>query len=66
MDVFPGVANSSGSHIAVAAPLLKKHGFGIAQLEAIVARCAAKGIPRPVSFAYPGKVLDKDVLPLLH
>ncbi len=38
----------------------------IEQLEAINARCLANGIPRPVSFAYPGNALDKDVLPILH
>jgi peptidoglycan/xylan/chitin deacetylase (PgdA/CDA1 family) len=110
--------DSSKSHITVAAPLLKKHGFGATffvtegfdfptnkrdymtwdeiaqlhrdgfeignhtrdhksasakdpqgtreQLEAVSARCLAHGIPRPVSFAYPGNVLDKDVLPILH
>src|SRR4051812_48414351 len=110
--------DSSKSHVTVAAPLLKKHGFGatffvtegfdfrtnkrdymtwediarlhrdgfeignhtrdhkppsakdpngtIEQLEAINARCLAHGIPRPVTFAYPGNALDKDVLPLLH
>jgi peptidoglycan/xylan/chitin deacetylase (PgdA/CDA1 family) len=110
--------DSSRSHVTVAAPLLKKHGFGatffvtegfdvprnqrdymtwdeIAQLhrdgfeignhtrdhkppsvrdpkgtaeqvEAINARCQAHGIPRPVSFAYPGNALDKDVLPILR
>jgi peptidoglycan/xylan/chitin deacetylase (PgdA/CDA1 family) len=110
--------DASKSHVTVAAPLLKKHGFGatffvtegfdfptnkrdymtwdeiaqlhrdgfeignhtrdhkapsardpkgtIEQLEAINGRCLAHGIPRPVSFAYPGNVLDKDVLPLLH
>ena len=110
--------DSSRSHIAVAAPLLKKHGFGatffitegfdfatnsrdymtwgeiaqlhrdgfeignhtrdhkppsardpqgtIAQLAAIDAQCAAHGIPKPASFAYPGNVLDKDVLPRLR
>jgi peptidoglycan/xylan/chitin deacetylase (PgdA/CDA1 family) len=110
--------DSSRSHIAVAAPLLKKHGFGatffitegfdfstnsrdymtwgdiaqlhrdgfeignhtrdhkppsakdprgtIAQLAAIDAQCAAHGIPKPASFAYPGNVLDKDVLQLLR
>ena len=110
--------DSSKSHVTVAAPLLKKHGFGatffvtegfdfptnkrdymtwdeiaqlhrdgfeignhtrdhkapsakdpkgtIEQLEAINARCLAHGIPRPVSFAYPGNALDKDVLPILH
>ena len=110
--------DSSKSHVTVAAPLLKKHGFGATffitegfdfptnkrdymtwdeiaqlhrdgfeignhtrdhkppsakdpkgtaeQLEAINARCQAHGIPRPVSFAYPGNALDKDVLPVLH
>src|SRR5262245_13083765 len=36
------------------------------QLEAINARCLAHGIPRTTSFAYPGNVLDRDVLPVLH
>ena len=110
--------DSSKSHVTVAAPLLKKHGFGATffvtegfdfptnhrdymtwdeiarlhrdgfeignhtrdhkapsagdpkgtaeQIEAINAQCLAHGIPRPVSFAYPGNALDKDVLPLLH
>ncbi len=110
--------DASRSHVTVAAPLLKKHGFGatffvtegfdfptnkrdymtwdqiaqlhrdgfeignhtrdhkapnardpkgtIEQLEAINARCLAHGIPRPVSFAYPGNALDKDVLPILR
>jgi peptidoglycan/xylan/chitin deacetylase (PgdA/CDA1 family) len=109
--------DSSKSHVTIAAPLLKKHGFGatffvtegfdvptnkrdymtweeiaglnrdgfeignhtrdhkaptardpkgtIEQIEAINARCLAHGIPRTVSFAYPGNVLDRDVLPLL-
>jgi peptidoglycan/xylan/chitin deacetylase (PgdA/CDA1 family) len=110
--------DASRSHATVAAPLLKKHGFGatffvtegfdfptnkrdymtwneiaqlhrdgfeignhtrdhkppsakdskgtIEQIEAINARCLAHGIPRPVSFAYPGNVTDKDVLTILH
>ena len=110
--------DSSKSHVTVAAPLLKKYGFGatffvtegfdfpankrdymtwdeiaqlhrdgfeignhsrdhkapsagdpngtIEQLEAINARCLAHGIPRTVSFAYPGNVLDRDVLPVLQ
>ena len=109
--------DASRSHVTVAAPLLKKHGFGatffvsegfdfstnkrdymtwdeIAQLHRDgfeignhtrdhkapsqrtrkgpsssskpSARCLAHGIPRPVSFAYPGNTLDKDVLPILH
>ena len=36
------------------------------QLEAINARCQAHGIPRPVSFAYPGNILDREVLPILR
>lgn len=110
--------DSSRSHVEVAAPLLKKHGFGatffvtegfdfptnkrdyltwdeiarlhrdgfeignhtrdhkpptskdpggtIEQLRAIDARCEAHGIPRPVSFAYPGNALDPAVLPILR
>jgi peptidoglycan/xylan/chitin deacetylase (PgdA/CDA1 family) len=110
--------DASRSHVTVASPLLKRHGFGatffvtegfdfatnkrdymtwdeiaqlhhdgfeignhtrdhrapsakdpkgtIEQLEAINARCLAHSIPRPVTFAYPGNVLDKDVLPILH
>jgi len=110
--------DASKSHVKVAAPLLKKHGFGatffvtegfdfptnkhdymtweeiaqlhrdgfeignhtrdhkppsarnapetIEQIGAIDARCLAHGVPRPITFAYPGNALDKDVLPLLH
>ena len=35
------------------------------QLEAINQRCAAHGIPRPVSFAFPGNAFDLGALPLL-
>ena len=48
------------------APQRKDPKGTIEQLEAINARCLAHGIPRPVSFAYPGNALDKDVLPILH
>lgn len=110
--------DTSKSHVKVAAPLLRKHGFGatffitegfdiptnkrdymswdeitrlhrdgfeignhtrdhkapsaknaqetIEQIEAINAQCVAHGIPRPVTFAYPGNTLDKEVLPLLR
>jgi peptidoglycan/xylan/chitin deacetylase (PgdA/CDA1 family) len=110
--------DASKSHVKVAAPLLKKQGFGATffvtegfdfptntrdymtwneiaqldrdgfeignhtrdhkapnakdprgteqQLEAINARCRSHGIPRPVTFAYPGNQLDKEVLPLLR
>jgi peptidoglycan/xylan/chitin deacetylase (PgdA/CDA1 family) len=110
--------DASKSHAMVAAPLLKKYGFGatffvtegfdfptnkrdymtwdeiaslhrdgfeignhtrdhksasakdpkgmIEQIESINAQCLAHGIPRTVSFAYPGNVLDRDVLPILR
>jgi peptidoglycan/xylan/chitin deacetylase (PgdA/CDA1 family) len=110
--------DASKSHVTIAAPLLKKHGFGatffvtegfdsrtnkrdymtweeiaqlhgdgfeignhtrdhkapsakdptgtIEQLKAINVRCLEHGIPAPVSFAYPGNALDKDVLSLLR
>ena len=35
------------------------------QVEAINAQCAAQGIPRPTSFAYPGNTIDPDALQLL-
>jgi peptidoglycan/xylan/chitin deacetylase (PgdA/CDA1 family) len=38
----------------------------IEQIESLGAQCVAHGIPKPVSFAYPGNVLDKDVLPILQ
>src|SRR6266516_2383235 len=34
------------------------------QLEAINARCAEHGIPRPVSFAYPGNAIDPGAIPI--
>ena len=36
------------------------------QLEAINARCAQHGIPRPVSFAYPGNGIHPNALPILR
>jgi peptidoglycan/xylan/chitin deacetylase (PgdA/CDA1 family) len=38
----------------------------IEQIESINAQCLAHSIPRTVSFAYPGNVLDRDVLPILR
>ena len=35
------------------------------QIEAINARCAEYGIPRPVSFAYPGNAIVPGALPIL-
>ena len=36
-----------------------------AQVKAINARCETHGIPRPVSFAYPGNAIVKEALPVL-
>jgi peptidoglycan/xylan/chitin deacetylase (PgdA/CDA1 family) len=36
------------------------------QIEAIAAGCAAHGIPRPVSFAYPGNAIEPGAVPLLE
>lgn len=35
------------------------------QIEAIAEQCAAHGIPRPTSFAYPGNAIDPEAIPLL-
>jgi peptidoglycan/xylan/chitin deacetylase (PgdA/CDA1 family) len=35
------------------------------QIEAINAQCAAHGIRRPTSFAYPGNAIDPEAIPLL-
>lgn len=35
------------------------------QVEAIQTRCAEHGIPRPISFAWPGNALDPRALPIL-
>jgi peptidoglycan/xylan/chitin deacetylase (PgdA/CDA1 family) len=36
------------------------------QVEAINAKCATHGIPRPTSFAYPGNAIDPGSLPILE
>jgi peptidoglycan/xylan/chitin deacetylase (PgdA/CDA1 family) len=36
------------------------------QVEAINAQCAAHGIPKPTTFAYPGNGIDPDGLPILE
>jgi peptidoglycan/xylan/chitin deacetylase (PgdA/CDA1 family) len=36
------------------------------QVEAINAQCAAHGVPKPVSFAYPGNAIDPSGLPMLE
>lgn len=56
------IGNHTRDHMALAKanlPKLKE------QVEAINAQCAAHGIPRPVSFAYPGNTIDPDAIPML-
>jgi peptidoglycan/xylan/chitin deacetylase (PgdA/CDA1 family) len=36
------------------------------QIEAINARCAEQGLPRPVSFAYPGNAITPGAIPILR
>jgi peptidoglycan/xylan/chitin deacetylase (PgdA/CDA1 family) len=36
------------------------------QVEAIAEACVAHGIPRPISFAYPGNAIVPDALPILN
>ena len=36
------------------------------QVEAINAQCAAHGVPRPVSFAYPGNAIDPGAISILE
>lgn len=57
------VGNHTGAHMAVTAgtvPRLEE------QLTAIDRHCQTAGIPKPVSFAYPGNAIVTDALPVLH
>lgn len=56
------VGNHTRDHLGVSARNLDRLAE---QVEAINARCAEHGIPRPVSFAYPGNALDLGALPIL-
>ena len=57
------IGNHTGDHMGAAKanlPRLKE------QVEAINAQCAAHGIPRPVSFAYPGNTIDPDGIEVIE
>jgi peptidoglycan/xylan/chitin deacetylase (PgdA/CDA1 family) len=57
------IGNHTRDHMGVSKanlPRLKE------QVDAINAKCAAHGIPRPVSFAYPGNAIDPGSLPILE
>ncbi len=57
------IGNHTRDHMSASA---KDPQAMVDQLEAINARCRAHGIPKTVSFAYPGNVLDNDVFPILQ
>lgn len=56
------IGNHTRDHLGVAARTL---GRLREQIEAINARCVEHGIPRPVSFAYPGNAIVPGALPIL-
>jgi peptidoglycan/xylan/chitin deacetylase (PgdA/CDA1 family) len=57
------IGNHTRDHLGVSAPTL---GRLREQIEAINARCAGHGIPRPVSFAYPGNAITPEAIPILQ
>ena len=56
------IGNHTRDHMGVNARTLEKLPE---QIEAINARCAEFGIPRPISFAYPGNGIQPEALPVL-
>lgn len=56
------IGNHTRDHLAVSVSML---GQLREQMEAINARCAQHGIPRPVSFGYPGNAIVPGALPIL-
>jgi len=56
------IGNHTRDHLGVSAKTL---GQLREQVEAINARCAEHGIPRPISFAYPGNAITPGALPIL-
>src|SRR5256886_11895924 len=57
------IGNHTRDHLSVNARNLDQL---TEQIEAINARCAEQGIPRPTSFAYPGNAIHPGVLPILQ
>jgi peptidoglycan-N-acetylglucosamine deacetylase len=57
------IGNHTRSHMGVSADALDRLGDEIVYIND---RCAAHGIPRPVSFAYPGNAIDPGALPILR
>ncbi|MDB6027370.1 MAG: hypothetical protein JWM68_3593 [Verrucomicrobiales bacterium] len=57
------IGNHTRDHLAVSTRTLNQLKE---QTEAINAKCAAYGIPKPTSFAYPGNTIQLEALPLLR
>ncbi|MBL9136253.1 MAG: polysaccharide deacetylase family protein [Verrucomicrobiales bacterium] len=57
------IGNHTRDHLGVSPDTL---GRLREQLEAINARCAEHGIPRPISFAWPGNAIHPGALPILQ
>ena len=56
------IGNHTRDHLGLSKANLPK---AKEQIEAIAAQCAAHGIPRSTSFAYPGNAIDPEAIPLL-
>src|SRR6185503_9842431 len=56
------IGNHTRDHVGVSVKMLHQLRE---QVEAINARCQEHGIPRPVSFAYPGNAITPDAIPIL-
>ena len=56
------IGNHTRDHLSITARSLDRLPE---QVEAINRRCAERGIPKPVSFAYPGNSLEPGALPVL-
>jgi peptidoglycan-N-acetylglucosamine deacetylase len=57
------IGNHTRDHLAVS---VENVGQLEEQLRAIDRRCEAAGVPKPVSFAYPGNGIVAEALPVLH
>ena len=56
------IGNHTRDHMGLSKANLPK---ATEQIEAINTQCAAHGIPRPTSFAYPGNAIDPDAIAVL-
>ena len=57
------IGNHTRDHLAVNTENLSKLNE---QIKAIADRCEQHGVPKPISFAYPGNAFDVEALPILR